>query len=165
VMYNDFVLVGPVKDPAGIRGLPVLEALKVLSMGKAPFLSRGDDSGTHQKEQDLWRKVGITPQGRWYMSIGKGMGDTLVMADELQAYTLADRGTFAAMKNRLKLALLVAGDPILLNPYGVIAVNPARHPNVNYTDAMALIEFITSPEIKKKIDEYKVNGEQLFHAM
>lgn len=164
VMYNDFVLVGPATDPAGVKGLPVLDALKVLAEGKGIFLSRGDDSGTHQKEMELWQRAGIKPQGRWYKAVGKGMGDTLVMADELDAYTLADRGTYASMKDRLGLEALVTGEPILFNPYGVIAVNPDRHPGVNYRGAMAFIEFITSPQAKKVINDYKVNGEQLFHA-
>lgn len=166
VMYNDFVLVGPADDPAGLRGKPLTEALRTLAAGKGTFISRGDNSGTHQKELELWAKIGITkPEGKWYLSVGKGMGATLLMAEEMRAYTLADRGTYASMRHELKLVIHVSGDPAMLNPYGVIAVNPARHPKVNYEGAMAFIEFITSAEGKRLINEYKVNGEQLFHAL
>jgi len=164
VMYNDFILVGPKEDPAHVQGLPILEALQVIAKGKGIFVSRGDDSGTHKKELELWQKAGIKPQGKWYKAVGKGMGDTLVMTNELGAYTLADRGTYAAMKKRLALVSLVYGETALFNPYGVIAVNPQRHPGVNYQGAMAFIEFITSPRAKKVINNYKVNGEQLFIA-
>ncbi len=165
VMYNDFVLVGPAGDPAGLRGLPLAEALKSLAAGKGIFISRGDDSGTHQKELELWAKVGIKPQGKWYLSVGKGMGEALLMTEEMQAYTLADRGTYASMRDHLKLVILVAGDPAMLNPYGVIAVNPARHPQVNFEGAMSFIEFITSLEGKRLINGYVVHSEQLFHAL
>ncbi len=165
VMYNDFVLVGPESDPAKIKGLPIVEAMKNLSqMKKAEFISRGDDSGTHKKELELWSKAGIKPEGKWYLSVGKGMGDTLIMTDEKQGYTLADRGTYASMKDKLKLAVLVEQVPELLNPYGIIAVNPAKHPKVNHKGAMALIEFITSQEGKDIINGYKINGQQLFFA-
>ena len=164
VMYNDFVLVGPAKDPAGIKGLPVLDAVKALAVGKGVFISRGDNSGTNMKEQELWQKAGIQPEGRWYKSVGKGMGDTLIMANELQAYTLSDRGTYAVMKDKLALSILVSGEPILLNPYGVITVNPAKFQQINYTGAMLFISFLTSPQGQKLIEGYKVNGEQLFHT-
>lgn len=165
VMYNDFVIVGSADDPAKIKGLGLVEVLKALNAGKCKFISRGDDSGTHKKELELWKKAGLQPQGSWYLSVGKGMGDTLNMANELQAYTIADRGTYASMKDRLNLKILVAGDPMLLNPYGVIAVNPARHPGINYDGAMDFIEFITSERGKKLINGYKVNGDQLFKAL
>ena len=119
VMYNDFILVGPKEDPAHVQGLPILEALQVIAKGKGIFVSRGDDSGTHKKELELWQKAGIKPQGKWYKAVGKGMGDTLVMTNELGAYTLADRGTYAAMKKRLALVSLVYGETALFNPYGV----------------------------------------------
>ncbi|MGE5580905.1 MAG: substrate-binding domain-containing protein [Bacillota bacterium] len=164
VMHNDFIFVGPAGDPAGIKGLAVLKAMENLVQGKAKFISRGDNSGTYQREMELWEKAGIKPAGPWYLSVGKGMGDTLVMANELQAYTLTDRGTFASMKERLKLQILVEGDPMLLNPYGVIAVNPAKYPEVNYKEAMAFIGFLTSAKGRKLINSYKVNGEQLFQA-
>jgi len=164
VMYNDYILVGPAADPARVKGLSIIEALTRLAQGKGTFISRGDDSGTHKKELELWEKAGIKPQGQWYKAVGKGMADTLIMTNELAAYTLTDRGTYASMKNRLKLEALVFGDAALFNPYGVIAVNPERHPEVNYQGAMAFIEFITSAEAKKIINGYKVNGEQLFIA-
>lgn len=164
VMYNDYILVGPGTDPAGIKGLSIKEALTALAKSKGVFISRGDDSGTHKKELELWQSVGIQPEGQWYKAIGKGMGDTLIMANELGAYTLTDRGTYASMKNRLALEALVFGDAALFNPYGVIAVNPQRHSGINYQGAMEFIEFITSARAKEIINGYKVNGEQLFIA-
>lgn len=164
VMYNDFILVGPATDPARVKGLTIKEALTSIAQGKGVFISRGDDSGTHKKELELWQNANIKPKGRWYKAVGKGMGDTLIMTDELGAYTLTDRGTYASMKGRLKLQALVYGDVALFNPYGVIAVNPQRHAGVNYQGAMDLIAFLTSAEAKKIINEYKVNGEQLFIA-
>lgn len=163
-MYNDFIIVGPENDPAKIKGLAVVDALKQLAKMKKEFISRGDDSGTHKKELELWDKAGIKPEGNWYLAVGKGMGDTLVMTDEKQGYTLADRGTYASMKDKLKLVVLVERDPMLLNPYGVIAVNPDKHPQVNYKGAMAFIDFITSEECQEIINNYKVNGQQLFYA-
>lgn len=164
VMYNDYILVGPAADPARVKGLSIKEALTGLAQGKGTFISRGDDSGTHKKELELWQNVGIKPQGQWYKAVGKGMADTLIMANELGAYTLADRGTYASMKDRLNLEALVFGDAALFNPYGVIAVNPERHPDINYQGAMDFIAFITSAEAKQIINGYKVNGEQLFIA-
>lgn len=165
VMYNDYLIVGPAKDPAIAKGLPVLQALPKIAAAKVKFLSRGDDSGTHKKELELWALLSKKkPAGDWYLAVGKGMGDTLIMASELSAYTLADRGTYASMKDKLKLEILVEGDKNLLNPYGVIAVNPAKHPKVNNKGAMALVEFITSPAGKEIINGYKVNGQQLFFA-
>jgi len=166
VMYNDYVIVGPVTDPAAIKKLSVEEALKKISVTKGvKFLSRGDDSGTHKKELELWAKVGDKkPEGSWYLAVSKGMGDTLVMASEMGAYTLTDRGTFASMKDKLKLEVLLEGDESLLNPYGVIAVNPEKYPQINNKGAMAFIEFITSGEGKELINNYKVNGQQLFFA-
>jgi len=166
VMYNDYVVVGPTKDPAAVKGLPVLQAMqKIAASAKVKFLSRGDDSGTHKKELELWALLAKKkPAGDWYLAVGKGMGDTLIMAGEMGAYTLADRGTYASMKDKLKLEILVEGDKNLLNPYGVIAVNPAKHPKVNKKGAMAFVEFITSPAGKEIINSYKVNGQQLFFA-
>jgi tungstate transport system substrate-binding protein len=165
VMYNDFVIVGPENDPAGIKGKSAVESFKTLAQAqKYEFLSRGDDSGTHKKEKELWEKASIKPEGKWYLPVGKGMGDTLIMASEKGGYTLADRGTYASMMDRLKLSVLVQGDQLLLNPYGVIAVNPQKHPQINYKGAMAFIEFITSKEGKDIINSYVVNGQQLFYA-
>ena len=118
VMFNDFVIVGPVNDPAGLCGLKIMDAMKGLTSGKAKFISRGDNSGTHMKEQELWKSAGIEPRGSWYLSVGKGMGDTLVMANELMGYTLADRGTYASMKTKLELVVLVTGGGKLLRSNG-----------------------------------------------
>ena len=171
VMYNDFVLVGPPDDPAGIAGLEsAAEALRHIAAAQARFLSRGDESGTHRRELSLWEAAGVTPSAPWYMESGKGMGDTLVQASLMGAYTLTDRGTFIALRDRLELQVLVegplnGGDPLLMNPYGVIAVNPAVYPDRNYVLAMAYIGFLTSPEGQRIIDEFQVNGERLFVPM
>lgn len=168
VMFNDFVIVGPDQDPAGIRGLSdAAVAFSRIAQAKATFISRGDQSGTHKKELSLWQAAGLTPTGNWYLSVGRGMGDTLLQSNDLKAYTLSDRGTFLALKNKLNLVLLVegpvkGGDERLLNPYGVIAVNPARFPSRNYALAMAYIGFLTSPEAQNLIREFRINGEQLF---
>lgn len=147
VMYNDFVIAGPEDDPAGIRGLKdAAEALKKIAEAGAPFISRGDDSGTHKKEKKIWQKSGIKPSGTWYQEVGQGMGAVLKIADEKKAYTLADRGTFLAFSEKISLPVLCEGDPELYNPYGIIAVNPEKHSHVKYIEAMALIGWITSIE-------------------
>lgn len=167
VMYNDFILVGPTADPAGIRGMTrVGEALKRIHDKGATFVSRGDESGTHIMERRLWKEEGIvpgTPDGKRYLAAGQGMGAVLTMASALSAYTLSDRGTFAAYKSRTGLDILVSGDPRLANPYGVIAVNPQRHPDVNFAGAMALVEWLTSAEAIRLISSFQVGGEQLFY--
>ena len=171
VMYNDFVLVGPPGDPAGIGGLEsVVEALRRIAERGARFLSRGDDSGTHKREISLWEVAGVTPSAPWYMESGKGQGDNLVQASLMGAYTLTDRGTFISLRERLELLVLVegpltGGDPLLMNPYGVIAVNPAVYPDRNYIMAMAYIGFLTSPEGQRIIGEFRVHGERLFVPM
>ncbi|WP_339062019.1 substrate-binding domain-containing protein [Tepidibacillus marianensis] len=162
VMYNDFVIVGPKKDPDGIKGKSLDETFKAITSGKAPFVSRGDDSGTNKKELDEWKKIGVEPKGNWYQAVGKGMGDTLTMTSEEQGYTLTDRATYSSMKDKLNLAILVEGDKGLLNPYGVIAVNPKKHPGVNNKDAQKFIDFILSPEGQQIIRDFKVQGTQLF---
>lgn len=155
VMYNDFVLIGPPDDPAGVqKARSAVEAMQRIAQAQALFLSRGDNSGTHVREKSLWQEAGITPQGRWYLEAGKGMGATLTMADEKGAYTLSDRGTYLSMKHRLQLPILFAGDPRLFNPYGIIAVNPARYPHVHYVLAMALIGWVTSQEGQWIIQEF-----------
>ncbi|MGI6226197.1 MAG: substrate-binding domain-containing protein [Peptococcales bacterium] len=164
VMYNDYVIVGPAEDPAGIKGLNTKEAFPKIMETKNEFISRGDNSGTHMKELSLLEAAGVKPEGDWYLAVNKGMGDTLVMTNEKQAYTLTDRGTYASMKDKLQLEVLIEGESTLLNPYGIIAVNPERHPDVNYDGAIALIEFITSQEGKDIINNYQVNGQQLFFA-
>lgn len=164
VMYNDFVLVGPRSDPARVRGLKdVLEAFGRIYRTKARFVSRGDDSGTHRMELAYWKQLQVEPQSSpGYRSAGLGMGEVLLMASELRAYTLTDRATHAAMRAKTDLAVLVEGDRRMLNPYGIIAVNPARYPLANYKGAMALIEWMTSPEGQRAIADFKVDGEQLF---
>ncbi|MFB6291189.1 MAG: substrate-binding domain-containing protein [Candidatus Bipolaricaulia bacterium] len=168
LMYNDFVIVGPERDPAGLSGMKKASAaFRKLAGSGSKFVSRGDDSGTHKKELSIWDAAGIDPGGKWYLQIGKGMGDTLVQADRMGAYTLSDRGTYLSMKDRLDLEILVqgpvkGGDPVLRNPYGVIAVNPAKYPSVNYSMAMAYIGFVTSPRGQEIIGSYEVKGEQLF---
>ena len=164
VMYNDFVLVGPAADPARVKGLrEAVEAFRRIARAGAAFISRGDDSGTHKMELSLWREAGIEPQSdRGYRSVGLGMGEVLLMASELRAYTLTDRATYGAMRRKTDLDILVQGDARLFNPYGIIAVNPAKYPLANYKGAMALIEWLTSPEGQQAIADFKVGGEQLF---
>ena len=167
VMYNDFILVGPTVDPAGIRGMTrVGEALKKIHETGATFVSRGDESGTHIMERRLWKEEnivqGLATDARRYLSAGQGMGAVLTMSGALGAYTLTDRGTFLAYKSRIGLDILVAGDPRLANPYGIIAVNPKRHADTNFAGATALIDWITSAEGLVLVASFKVNGEQLF---
>lgn len=163
VMYNDFVLVGPKADSAGTKNASnAVEALRLIADTKAPFISRGDESGTHKKEKAIWGSASIQPEGEWYVEAGQGMGAVLNMADEKQAYTLTDRGTWLAFKDKLELEILFEGDPKLFNPYGIIAVNPAVHPHVDYMNAMLLIAWFTSPEGQKRITEYKKHGQALF---
>ena len=168
VMYNDFILVGPANDPAGIRGMTRIgEALKKIHDKGATFVSRGDESGTHIMERRLWKEEGIVPGApdtKRYLAAGQGMGAVLTMAASLGAYTLSDRGTFVAYKSRIALDILVAGDPRLANPYGIIAVNPKRHPDINADGANALIEWITSAEGRERINGFRANGEQLFFS-
>jgi len=164
VMHNDFILLGPASDPAQIKGeKSVIEAFKRISESKSIFISRGDDSGTHKNEKEIWKRSGITPKGRWYLEAGQGMGTVLQMAHEKMAYTLSDRGTFLAYKSKVDLAIISEGDTILYNPYGVIAVNPARHPHVKYIEAMTLIGWLTSPECQRIIANFKKGGEILFY--
>ncbi len=165
VMYNDFVIAGPLADPAGIRGMAdASKALAKIADAKAPFLSRGDESGTHKREMSLWKSAGITPSGRWYMETGQGMGATLQVAAEKRGYLLADIGTYIAYKNKVELDILCEGDPLLHNPYGIIAVNPAGHPHVRYVEAMMLIAWVTSPEGQRIIERFEKDGEALFHS-
>jgi tungstate transport system substrate-binding protein len=166
VMYNDFVVVGPPDDPAGIADAPdVATALQQIADSGALFVSRGDDSGTHIREEMLWENAGInvTPND-WYQSIGQGMGATLTFANEEGGYTLTDRGTFIARdgQNGFSLVVLVEGDENLFNPYGVIAINPALHSHVNAALASDFINWLVSPETQQAIGDYKRNGQQLF---
>jgi tungstate transport system substrate-binding protein len=163
VMYNDFIIVGPVADPAGIKGMnDVSAALRKIVDTKARFISRGDNSGTDQKEKSYWKDIGTKPAGSAYISAGLGMGEILNMAAELQAYTLTDRATYLAYRAKTGLMVTVEGDKRMLNPYGIVAVNPARHPHINYTGAMQLIDWITSDTGQQRIAAFRVNGEQVF---
>lgn len=163
VMHNDFVIVGPASDPAGIKGMQdISAALGKIVETKAKFISRGDNSGTDQKEQALWKDVGVKPSGSAYISAGLGMGEILNMAAELQAYTLTDRATYLAYRAKTGLVLAVEGDARMMNPYGIIAVNPARHPHVNYKGATQLIDWLASDAGQQRIAAFKVNGQQLF---
>jgi tungstate transport system substrate-binding protein len=168
VMFNDFVIVGPEDDPAGVGGMSsATEAFATIAEEEAVFLSRGDDSGTHTKELNVWEEAGVQPSGSWYRETGQGMGDTLVQANQASAYTLADRGTYLATRDNVDLVIHVQGPlrdgPIILqNPYGVIPVNPAVHDNVNYRAAMAYVGFLTSPAGQQAIADYTANGSQLF---
>jgi tungstate transport system substrate-binding protein len=165
VMYNDFVLVGPKADPAGVKGSDVVAAFAKLAGAKAPFVSRGDRSGTHSAELRTWKDAGIdltAVRGDWYRDVGQGMGPALNAASALNAYILADRGTWLAFKNRGELAILVEGDKRLFNPYGVMLVNPAKHPSVKVKEGQAFIDWLVSPEGQGAIAGYRIGGEQLF---
>jgi tungstate transport system substrate-binding protein len=186
VMYNDFVLIGPQGDPEGLAD--PTKALGKIASRRNVFISRGDNSGTHLREQELWKKTGVPletsavsmvlvgpkkmfeqsrPVGDWYLSVGQGMGKTILIATEKQAYTLADRGTYYAFAlaepKRTDLKIVSEGHPSLYNPYGVIAVNPKRHPHVNFSAAQAYIRWITSAEVQTMIGRYRVQGRVLFH--
>ena len=176
VMYNDFILVGPTDDPAGVSGGTLAaEALAAIAAAGAPFASRGDDSGTHTKELSLWETAGVTPDpaGGWYYSLGQGMGETLTFANEAGAYTLTDRGTFLSMSDSLPNLMVVVGgdsieanaDPALLNPYGVIPVNPDKSDAINGELAQAFVEWITSPAVQEQIGQFGVDtfGQPLFY--
>lgn len=163
VMHNDFVLVGAKADIAAVKASgSAAEAFLKISRAAAPFISRGDDSGTHKKERELWRTAGVEPKGSWYVSAGQGMGAVLKMADEKQAYALADRGTFIAYQDKTDLVIVFEGGENLLNPYHVIAVNPARFPHVNYDLARQYIDFITGEEGQAIIRSFKKDGQALF---
>ena len=166
VMYNDFVLIGPKSDPAGINGgKDIVAALKVIKDKGAPFISRGDRSGTHIAELNLWNIAGIDIEkdhGPWYRSIGQGMGAALNTASATNAYVLTDRGTWISFKNRGELGIAVEGDKRLFNQYGVILVNPAKHPNVKKDLGQAFIDWLVSDEGQKVIADYKIDGQQLF---
>ena len=164
VMYNDFVLVGPKADPAKAREAKgAADAFKAIAAGSTPFISRGDKSGTHAAELRFWKAAGVDPKA-WsgYKESGSGMGPTLNMAASLGGYTLADRGTWLSFKNRQDLEILFAGDPALFNPYGVMLVNPAKHPAVKQAAGMQFIDWISGPAGQAAIADYKIGGEPLF---
>ncbi|HET6719927.1 MAG TPA: extracellular solute-binding protein [Rhodocyclaceae bacterium] len=166
VMYNDFVLVGPKSDPAKVGGgKDIAEALKKIEVAKPPFVSRGDKSGTHAAELRLWKMAGVDlekSRGAWYKDAGAGMGPALNMAASMNAYLLADRGTWLSFKNRQDLAIVVEGDSRLFNQYGVMLVNPAKHSHVKHAAGQKFIDWVVSPTGQKAIAEYKIGGEQLF---
>lgn len=166
VMYNDFVVVGPAADPAGVKGgKDVTAALDKIARAKAPFISRGDDSGTHKAELALWKAAGIDPakaDGGWYRSIGQGMGPTLNTAAAMGGYALADRGTWLSFKNRGPLTVLVEGDKRLFNQYGVMLVNPAKFPHVKAKDGQAFVDWLVSAEGQQAIAGYTIEGQSLF---
>ena len=168
LMFNDFVVVGPSGDPAGVGDTEqATAAFEVIADAQATFASRGDNSGTHTKERVIWSEAGIEPSGEWYQETGSGMGNTLTFADESSAYTLADRGTYLSMQDNIDLEILLqgpieGGPELLANPYGIMAINPEIHDNVNYQLAMAYIGFFTSPQGQDLIANYTANGQQLF---
>ena len=163
VMYNDFILIGPKADPAGVKGTDIVEGLKKRAAGNDPFVSRGDKSGTHAAELRFWDQAGLKDaKGSGYKECGCGMGPALNMAASTGAYVLADRGTWLNFKNRADLGILVEGDKRLFNQYGVMLVNPAKHPQVKQAEGQKFIDWVTSPAGQKVIAEYKIGGEQLF---
>jgi tungstate transport system substrate-binding protein len=178
VMYNDFILIGPKSDPAGAKGRDIVAGLKKIKDKGSPFISRGDRSGTHAAELALWKAAGIDPQsnpppqagegrvgvGPWYKEIGQGMGAALNTASASNSYVLADRGTWLSFRNRGDLDIIVEGDNKLFNQYGVILVNPAKHAHVKKDLGQAFIDWLISPEGQKAINDYKINGQQLFFA-
>ena len=167
VMYNDFILIGPKSDPAKVGGgKDIIAALKKIQAAQSPFVSRGDHSGTHVAELDLWKASGIDldkAKGPWYRDTGQGMGPALNTAASMGAYILADRGTWLAFKNRGELTILVEGDKRLFNQYGVMLVDPEKHPNVKKELGQQFIDWLVSPTGQKAIADYKINGEQLFY--
>jgi len=166
VMYNDFVLIGPKGDPAGIKGTDIVAALQAIKAGTAGFVSRGDRSGTHIAELALWKEAGVDighDRGPWYKEIGQGMGAALNIASATNAYVLSDRATWLAFKNRRDLAILVEGDKRLFNQYGVMLVNPARHPTVKKDLGQQFIDWLISPDGQRAISGYTIDGRQLFY--
>lgn len=162
-MYNDFVILGPEADPAGISGTDdAVAAFEAVAETEALFVSRGDNSGTHAKERSIWSEAGISPEGSWYREAGQGMGAVITIANNEQGYTLADRGTYLAYRGDIDLEVAVEGDPLLFNPYAVIAVDPDRHPHVQRDLAQSLIDFLVSEEGQRIIGGFRVGGEQLF---
>ena len=168
VMYNDFILIGPKSDPAGIKGKDIVTALEAIKAKAAPFVSRGDKSGTHSAELALWKAAGIdvagADKGPWYREIGQGMGAALNTASSMNGYVLADRGTWLSFKNRGELDIVVEGDKRLFNQYGVMLVNPEKHAHVKKELGQQFIDWLISAEGQKAITDYKINGQQLFFA-
>lgn len=164
IMYNDFVLIGPAPDPAGVASAPAAAAaLELIALARAPFVSRGDESGTHLAEKALWAAAGIEPQGDWYRSVGQGMGAALNTASGMDAYILSDRASWLNFGNKGNLALLFSGDPAMFNQYAYLPVNPANHPHVRADLAATLEDWLTGDHARALIDGYLLSGEQLFH--
>lgn len=164
VMWNDFVILGPPGDPVqASESEDVAGALRKISETETPFVSRGDDSGTHKKEMEIWNEAAVEPHGAWYVEAGQGMGATLTMANDKQAYILTDRGTYFSRVDGLELAVAFENDPLLVNPYSIIAIDPGKHPHVNRSGGEHLIDWITSPRAQTLIEDYRMNGRQLFH--
>ncbi len=163
VMHNDFVIVGSAKDPAAVRGLQAVAALEAISRTGSTFVSRGDDSGTHKAELRLWAASKIVPAGKWYLEAGQGMRLTLQMASEKQAYCILDRATFLTAAKQVQLEILVEKDPILHNPYSIMAVNPARHPKARFVEAMAFAAWLTSVEGQRRIGAFRIDDQILFY--
>lgn len=168
VMYNDFVIIGPKLDPAGIKGIKEVGlAFKRIAQLKKLFISRGDDSGTHKKELSIWARLDFNPKkysGDWYQEVGAGMGATLNITAAKRGYTLSDRGTWISFKNKQELAVLLSGGPKLLNPYGLILINPKKHPHTKVHEGTKFIDWVISQEGKNAINNYRVNNLQLFRA-
>ncbi len=163
LMKNEFILAGPEHDPACVTDVQdIAGAFKAVARNKAGFVSRGDDSGTHKKELEIWSKSNIEPYGRWYIEYGHGMGETLFYADKMNAYTLVDKGTWLAKHDRLKLVTLFSGDALLDNPYHIISINPSVHPSVNAAGAAQFIEWMTSKKGQDMIENLTISGEQLY---
>ncbi|MFP4374183.1 MAG: substrate-binding domain-containing protein [Spirochaetaceae bacterium] len=163
IMYNDFVILGPESDPAGIADTDsVVDAFTRIAESESAFISRGDNSGTHAKERAVWAEAGIEPEGSWYREAGQGMGAVITVTDDQQAYTLADRGTYLAYRGDIGIEVVVEGDPLLFNPYAVIAVDPEMHDHVKRDLAQEFIDFLVSDEGQDIIGGYRVEGEQLF---
>ena len=167
VMYNDFIVIGPSSDPAGILGMTdASDAFKMIASVEAIFVSRGDSSGTHTKEMAIWSEAGINPVGKaWYMETGQGMGATLTIAEEQQGYCLVDRGTWLSKKDQMTLLVLSEGDSILLNPYGMILINPEMYPNINHEMAQNLVAYMISEQGQQKIADFRKGGEILFKPL
>ncbi|MCK4502247.1 MAG: substrate-binding domain-containing protein [Desulfuromonadales bacterium] len=165
VMYNDFVVIGPTSDPAGINGQKdVAVAMGKIAAAGATFVSRGDDSGTHTREKQLWNAAAVIPAANWYLEAGRGMGEVIIMAGERQGYTLTDRGTYLAFKEKTPLQIAVEGDARLYNPYGVIMVNPERHPHVKTDLGRKFLNYLTSQPARTLISGFRKGGEQLFYV-
>ena len=164
VMHNDFVLIGPNDDPANVRSSPdISTAMQNIAGGRTAFISRGDGSGTHTKELSLWQAAGLDPGGAWYLSVGQGMGAVIKIAGDKQAYTLSDRGTYLAFKDKAGLVIVYEGDAALFNPYHVILLNEDKHPHIKADLARRYAEFVRSPEGQQIIADFKIAGEQLFY--